>query len=113
MHAINNLDSIPLHERPRVNVHELAYLYGQRTVGVQARGTRVRPAPAQEDEGPAVRLARALRLADHVTILLGTALNPAHQSADLPVQLGLKFHLVEHLAEKLRARGKSVEIVRY
>lgn len=112
MHAINTLDTVSLHARPRVQVHDLAYLYGQRKPGAAYTATAQRAAPP-EDESPAQRLARTLRLADKVTILLGTALNPAHQSADLPVQLGLKFHLVEHLAEKLRAKGKAVEVIRY
>jgi hypothetical protein len=112
MHAINTLDSIPLHSRPRVPVHDVGFLYGQRKSG-PAYTAPIHRAPAPEEEGPAHRLARALRLADKVTILLGTALNPAHQSADLPVQLGLKFHLIEHLAEKLRARGKAVELVKF
>ena len=112
MHATGALDSVRLAPRPRVNIHDLGFMYGKRDLRTLTREAN-RQTPAQDEETPAQQLARALRLADKVTILLGTALNPAHQSADLPVQLGLKFHLVEHLTEKLRARGKEVEVVKY
>jgi len=106
MHSIDALDAVRLY-RPRVNVHSLSYMYGK-----QDERTLRQPA-APVDENPAEMLARYLRLADKVTILLGCALNPAHQNPDLPVHLGLKFHLVDHLAQKLQARGKEVEVVRY
>lgn len=113
MHAIDTLENVRL-RKPRVNMHDLNYLYGKQDVRGLLRdaGRRTATAPPEE-ENPAETLARYLRLADKVTILLGTALNPAHQNPDLPVHLGLKFHLVDHLAEKLRAREKLVEIVRY
>ena len=111
MHAIDILDAVRLH-KPRVNVHDLGYLYGRRDVpSLQRVAPNYTPTPPAET--PAETLARYLRLADKVTILLGCALNPAHQSPDLPMHLGLKFHLVDHLSQKLRARGKTVEVVNY
>jgi hypothetical protein len=87
-------------------------MYGKRDDRALLRDTaRVKAAPPREN--PAETLARYLRLADKVTILLGCAINPAHQNPDLPMHLGLKFHLVDHLAAKLQARDKAVEIVRY
>jgi hypothetical protein len=106
MHAIDALDAVRLY-RPRVNVHDLAYMYGKR----EAPAMRHDTSTAQDT--PAELLARYLRLADKITILVGGALNPAHQNPELPVHLGLKFHLVDHLTQKLQARGKTVEVVRY
>ncbi len=111
MHCIDALDAVRLY-RPRVNVHDLAYMYGKSDDRALLRDAMRQPAPALE-ENPAETLARYLRLADNVTILLGCALNPAHQNPDLPMHLGLKFHLVDHLAQKLKARGKEVEVVKY
>lgn len=113
MHAIDELETVRL-RRPRANVHDLNYLYGQQNYRTLLRESGRTPVtPQVDEENPAQILARHLRLADKVTILLGRALNPAHQNPNLPVHLGLKFQLVEHLAEKLRARGKVVELITY
>lgn len=109
MHTIDELDNVRL-RKPRVPVHELSYMYGRRDYRSMLRESN---REAEPDENPAQQLARLLRMADKVTILLGRALNPAHQNPNLPVHLGLKFHLVEHLTQKLRARGKQVELVTY
>ena len=109
MHAIDELETVRL-RKPHVNVHDLHYLYGQPSY---RKPLNDRMAVEPPSDNPAETLARLLRLADKVTFLLGTALNPAHQNPNLPVHLGLKFHLVDHLAEKLRARGTLVELVRY
>lgn len=108
MHAIDHLDAVRLY-RPRVNVLDLHYLYGNRSATTLLHP----PAPPPTAENPAEHLARLLRLADKVTILLGGALNPAHQNPELPVHMGLKFHLIDHLTQKLSARGKAVEVVKY
>ncbi len=111
MHAIDELETVRL-RKPRANVHDLNYLYGKQNYRSLLRDSGRVTAPAEE-ENPAQTLARHLRLADRVTILLGRALNPAHQNPALPVHLGLKFALVQHLTEKLKARGKMVEVVSY
>jgi hypothetical protein len=110
MHAIDALDAVRLYT-PRVNVHDLGYMYGTRDRNALLRDVRRPAEPAGET--PAELLARFLRLTDRVTILVGGALNPAHQNPELPVHLGLKFHLVDHLTQKLQARGKDVDVVRY
>ena len=51
-----------------------------------------------------------LREADEVRVLVGRAMNPAHQNPNLPRNLGLKSQVVQALAEELRRRGKLVEI---
>jgi len=55
------------------------------------------------------RLAKML-LVDSTTIhfFVGRALNPAHQNPGLPLNLGIKFKLVEEMAECLRNFGKQV-----
>lgn len=54
-----------------------------------------------------------LREADEVRILLGRAMNPAHQHPNLPINLGLKTQVVHALAEELRKRGKQVDVEYY
>ncbi len=51
-----------------------------------------------------------LREADAVRVLVGRAINPAHQNPNLPRNLGLKTQVVGALAEELRRRGKEVNI---
>lgn len=51
-----------------------------------------------------------LREADEVRVLVGRAMNPAHQNPGLPRDLGLKVQVVQALGEELRRRGKEVEI---
>jgi hypothetical protein len=51
-----------------------------------------------------------LREADQVRVLLGRALNPAHQNPNLPKVLGLKTQVVQALGEELRRLGKEVGI---
>jgi hypothetical protein len=48
--------------------------------------------------------------ADEVTVLVGRAINPAHQNPNLPRDLGLKTQVVQALTEQLRRRGKEVKI---
>ncbi|MGQ9573728.1 MAG: PP2C family protein-serine/threonine phosphatase [Thermoguttaceae bacterium] len=58
----------------------------------------------------ASRLVLLLREADAIRILVGRAMNPAHQNPNLPKNLGLKAQIVQALADELRRRGKHVEI---
>ncbi len=56
----------------------------------------------------ASQLAHQLSDADSIEIILGRAINPAHQNPDLPVELGLKTKFVEEIAELLKSRDKEV-----
>jgi hypothetical protein len=56
----------------------------------------------------ASRLAVLLREADEIQMLVGRALNPAHQNPNLPKNLGIKARVVDALGEELRRRGKEV-----
>lgn len=58
-------------------------------------------------------LYRELLLADEIRILLGQAINPAHQNPNTPVHLGLKFHMVEELQYLLSEKGKTVSVEKF
>jgi hypothetical protein len=51
-----------------------------------------------------------LRNADEVRMLVGRALNPAHQNPNLPRDLGIKSQVVQALGEELKRLGKKVDI---
>lgn len=61
----------------------------------------------------ASRLVDLVHEADEVKVIVGRAMNPAHQNPKLPRNLGLKTQIIEVLAEVLRRRGKQVEIEYY
>jgi len=61
----------------------------------------------------ASRLAVMLDEADEIHMLVGQAINPAHQNPNLPRQLGIKAQAIQSLAEELRRRGKEVHIEYY
>jgi hypothetical protein len=58
----------------------------------------------------ASRLAALLLKADRIEISVGLALNPAHQSPDVPLSLGLKSKVVDDLVEALKQCGKNVTV---
>ena len=43
-------------------------------------------------------------------MLVGRALNPAHQNPNLPRNLGIKTQVVQALVEELRRLGKETDI---
>jgi hypothetical protein len=45
-----------------------------------------------------------------IYIFVGQALNPAHQNPEFPLNMGLKFKLVEELATILKQAGKHISI---
>lgn len=61
----------------------------------------------------ASRLVVLLLEADEVTVLLGRAINPAHQNPNLPRDLGIKPQMIQALADELRQKGKEVKIEYY
>ena len=58
----------------------------------------------------ASRLAVLLTEADEVKILVGRAINPAHQDPNLPRDLGIKPQVIQALTEELRRKGEEVQI---
>jgi hypothetical protein len=55
-------------------------------------------------------LTRSLMSVDAIKILVGQAMNPAHQEPRMPVELGIKTHIAQQLADELMKRGKEVEL---
>ena len=61
----------------------------------------------------ASRLVLVLREADEVRLLVGQAMNPAHQNPNFPKDIGIRALAVRALAEALRRRGKEVRTKRF
>lgn len=65
-----------------------------------------------QGDGASLMLKELLK-ADEINILLGKAINPAHQNPETPTHLGLKFHLIEELEYLLSELGKRVSVEKY
>lgn len=61
----------------------------------------------------ASQLYRHIMNSDDIHILLGKAINPAHQNPQTPSHLGMKFHLIDELEYVTRELGKSVKVDRF
>ncbi|HWS29283.1 MAG TPA: SpoIIE family protein phosphatase [Clostridia bacterium] len=62
-------------------------------------------------EDGASKIARLLfEEATDIGFFVGRAVNPAHQSPNLPITFSIKMNLVEELAQCLRGMGKKVKI---
>lgn len=70
----------------------------------------VRPKDLRWKRDGASRLTALLLEADEIDIIVGRALNPAHQSPDVPVNLGLKHKVVEDLVRALTGMKKTVRV---
>ena len=55
-------------------------------------------------------LIRSLMSVDSIKILVGQAMNPAHQEPRMPVKLGIKTRIAQQLANELIKLGKEVEL---
>ena len=71
------------------------------------------PGDLKYNNDGASRLAHELSYADSVEVILGRAINPAHQNPDFPVNLGLKTKFVEEIVDLLESRGKEVTVSYY
>lgn len=58
----------------------------------------------------ATLLARRFLYADDIVILAGTAVNPAHQNPNFPLEINLKAQVLGKLRNVLHEKGKQVEI---
>lgn len=62
----------------------------------------------------ASKIARILlEQATSICLMVGRAMNPAHQNPGLPLDFGIKLRLVEEMANCLRLLGKKVEVHYY
>lgn len=61
----------------------------------------------------ATRLLRELLRADEIIFFVGQAINPAHQTTNMPTEFGLKNQLTERLMKELKKLGKKIEIMTY
>ena len=49
----------------------------------------------------------------HIRLLIGRAINAAHQNPDFPKELSIKLRVLEELEDILTQLGKVVEMVYY
>jgi hypothetical protein len=59
------------------------------------------------------RFIKELTKADDITLYIGQAINPAHQTANMPMEFGIKTQIMEKIGEILRNKGKHVVIKYY
>jgi hypothetical protein len=80
----------------------------------RSAGTSYRDLARLNRPDGASQLARLLlRDCTHLQVLVGKAINPAHQNPDLPRNLSLKLKVVEELCQELRQLGKEVALAYY
>jgi hypothetical protein len=66
------------------------------------------------DEDGASKLARMLfEDCTHIKMLVGRAINPAHQNPDFPNELSIKLNVLKSLETALKSLGKLIEIEYY
>ena len=65
--------------------------------------------PTEAEDG-ASRFTRLLLESDSVKFFVGRAFNQAHQSLNLPVDLGVRSQIISQIAEQLKRIKKEVEI---
>ena len=73
----------------------------------------VRPKELEGRRDGASRLTVMLLRADKLKLLVGRAINPAHQSPDVPPDLAIKHRVVEEIVAELRRLGKEVDVKYY
>jgi hypothetical protein len=61
----------------------------------------------------ASRLVALLKESDEIRMIVGRAMNPAHQNPNLPRNLGIKVQVIQALGEELRRKGKEVHTEYY
>lgn len=64
------------------------------------------------DDGASL-LTRELLMADEITLLVGGAVNEAHQNLNLPVDLGIRTQVMERFVASLEGLHKKVNLVWY
>ncbi len=74
---------------------------------------RIDPKTIRYSGDGASQLIRHIFAADEIHILLGKAINPAHQNPKTPSHLGMKFHLIDELEYVVKELGKTVRVDRF
>ena len=80
-----------------------------KVVDLLREGIPLRRTLAYKPDGPS-RLAGLLLEADEIRFMVGRAINPAHQSPELPVNLALKHKIIEDLSRRLQDIGKKIRL---
>lgn len=74
---------------------------------------RYAPCHIEGDDG-ASRIARILlEKATSIRLMVGRAMNPAHQNPSLPLDYGIKLRMVDDMARSLKLLGKRVHVDYY
>ncbi len=63
-----------------------------------------------KDNSGSVLVAGALLHADEVTLLVGLQVNPCYQNPDLPASISIRRNLLQKIADRLTALGKTVNL---
>lgn len=71
---------------------------------------RLRNSSLWSGQDGASQLARLLLEADQITIIAGSAVNPAHQNPNFPMQINIKSQVLNQMLAVLKSRGKQVTI---
>lgn len=58
-------------------------------------------------------LCKKMMEADYIKILVGKAVNPAHQNPDLPINSTWKIRILEDINSLLTSKGKTIEMIFY
>ncbi|NTW71740.1 MAG: serine/threonine-protein phosphatase [Eubacteriaceae bacterium] len=65
----------------------------------------------QENNGASMLAELLINQCTHLTIIMGNAINPAHQNPNFPEDLSLKWKLIQQLIDLMKDMGKEVETV--
>lgn len=102
---------------PPIGIIEGIDLVTEGMLTVSAAAEMLKTYPAKESlsckcDGVSLLVSELLH-ADSIHVIIGRAINPAHQSPDIPVNLALKHKIVTELVGVLKEYGKSVTIEYY
>ncbi len=65
---------------------------------------------AGKTDGASLIAQELIDKATDINFFVGRAINPAHQNPDLPINFGIKIHLIESLAQCLEKLGKQIKV---
>ncbi|MFA9397850.1 MAG: SpoIIE family protein phosphatase [Clostridiaceae bacterium] len=63
-----------------------------------------------ENNGASKLASMLIQECTNLNLIIGKAINPAHQNPDLPIDLSIKLKIVDKLVEELKAMDKEVKI---